>query len=118
MLEVKPFKQKPGYCGPACLKMISYYYGIKKSEKEIVKLCECTPSKGVGAKDLVKAAKKLGLEGFVQDDATIKHLRYYIHDKEVPVIVAWFSSDEGHYSVAVDIDKENSKIMIGLSKFI
>lgn len=107
MLELKPFRQKPGRCGPACLKMVTCYYGIKKSEKELVKLCGCKPSKGVGAKGLINAAKKLGLEGFIKDFSEIKDIKYYVHQKEIPVIVDWFSHDEGHYSVVADIDKEN-----------
>lgn len=107
MLEVKPFRQKPGYCGPACLKMVAYFYGIKKREKALVKLCGCTPSKGISAEGLVKVAKEIGLEGFVQDFSEIKDLEHYVHKKNIPVIVDWFSDDEGHYSVVVDIDKEN-----------
>lgn len=107
MLELKPFRQKQGRCGPACLKMVTGYYGVKKSEKELAKLCGCTPSRGVEARVLVNTARKLGLEGFIKDFSGMKDIKYYVHQKEIPVIVDWFSHDEGHYSVVVDIDKEN-----------
>lgn len=107
MLQVKPFRQKSGFCGPASLKMVLDYYGIKKSEKELVKLSGWTSELGVSAENLAKVAKKFGLKAVIKDFATIGDLRKYILQKKMPVIVDWFSTDEGHYSVAVDIDKEN-----------
>ena len=104
MLKVKQFRQKTGFCGPASLKMVLGYYGIKKSEKELAKLSGCTPEKGVGAEGLLKAAKTFGLEGFVKDFAEFKDIRTYVLGKKIPVIVDWFYWDEGHYSVVVDLD--------------
>jgi len=107
MLNIKPFRQKTGHCGPACLKMVLGYYGIKKTEKELAKLSGWTPEKGVSAESLAKVAKKFGLKTVIKDFAGISDLKKYILQKKTPVIVDWFSEDDGHYSVAVDIDKEN-----------
>src|SRR3989344_8369402 len=107
MLEVKPFMQRAGLCGPACLKMVLNYYKIRQSERELARLSGCTPSKGVDANGLLKATKKLGLKGFVKDFSDLRDIKYYVSKKKIPVIVDWFSADDGHYSVVVDIDKSN-----------
>ena len=107
MLKVKPFRQKSSFCGPASLKMVLDYYDIKKSEKELTKLSGCSKSKGVEAGNLLKAAKKLGLKGFIKDLAKISDIRKYVLERKIPVIVDWFSVDEGHYSVVAGIDNKN-----------
>lgn len=108
MLKVRHFRQqKPGFCGPASLKMVLEYYGSQKSEKELARLSGCTISKGVKAEGILEAAKKLGFKGFIKDFSDIKDLKKYVLKKKIPVIVNWFSIDEGHYSVVVDIDREN-----------
>ena len=33
MLNVDPFRQKPGYCGPASLKIVLGYLGVKITKK-------------------------------------------------------------------------------------
>lgn len=107
MLKVKPFSQKSSFCGPASLKMVLDYFGIKKSEKELAKLSGCSKSKGVEAESLLKAAQKLGLKGFIKDFSKIKDIKKYVVKKKIPVIVDWFSEDEGHYSAVVGIDNKN-----------
>ncbi len=107
MIKLKAFKQtNPSTCGPACLKMILDYYGIKKSEKELCKLASTSRDYGTRAIDLVRAAKILGLKGFVKEFSEIKDIKKYI-DKNIPVIVTWFSGWEGHFSVVFNLDKQN-----------
>ena len=103
MLPVKPYLQSAGLCGPASLKMVLEYFGIDKSEKELAKLSKANPSKGTTAQNLVTAAKKLGFKAFYKDFSSITEIKKYI-DKKIPVIVDWFSGDDGHYSVVADID--------------
>lgn len=107
MLKVKPFEQKVGFCGPASLKMVLDYFGIKKSEKELARLSGCTRFKGVEAEGLLRAVKKLGLKGFIRDFSNIRDIKRYVIKKKIPVIVDWFSADEGHYSVVVGVDSRN-----------
>jgi len=107
MLKVKPFRQKPGFCGPYSLKMVLEYFGIKKNIKELSRLCKCKSSKGTKAEDLLKVAKNFGLKGFIKDFSKIKDIKKYVLKEKIPVIVNWFSTDEGHYSVVVDIDTKN-----------
>ena len=103
MLAVKPFLQSAGLCGPATLKMVLEYFGTKKSEKELTALCKSNPRRGTSAKQIVMGAKKLGFTAFYKDFSSIKEIKKYIH-KKIPVIVDWFSGDDGHYSVAVGVD--------------
>ncbi|MGV8171126.1 MAG: cysteine peptidase family C39 domain-containing protein [Candidatus Woesearchaeota archaeon] len=105
-LNVKPFRQSPNYCGPACLKMVLEYYGIHKSEKELVKLTKCTKSRGTNAENIILAAKKSGLSGSIKDYSTFNDIISLLK-KDIPVIVDWFSHDEGHYSVVVGLDENN-----------
>lgn len=107
MIQVKPFEQSTGYCGPASLKMVLEYYGVKKSERELAKLSGATPGRGVEAARLLRAAKKSGLRGFIRDNASLNDIRKLVNVKKIPVIVDWFSGDDGHYSVVVGIDKKN-----------
>lgn len=104
MLDVKYFPQKTGFCGPTALKMTLDYYGVKASAEKLAELSGCTPEKGVGAEGILKAAKHFGLNGFVKDLADFKDIETYVKEKKVPLIVDWFSTDEGHYSIVVDID--------------
>lgn len=101
-----PFQQ--GYdssCGPASLKIALNYFGINKSEKELIKLTKCK-DRGVELEDLLKLAKKLGLKGFVKEKYGITDIRKYLK-KKYTIIVGWFDETDGHYSVVSHIDKEN-----------
>lgn len=106
MLPVKPFAQSPDFCGPACLKMVLEFFGVKKSEAELVKLSGADRLHGATAQELVNAAKLLGFEAEYHDYSSLEELRGYL-DNQIPVIVDWFSHDDGHYSVVVDMDEEN-----------
>jgi len=105
MLHVKPFREKPSFCGPASLKMVLRYFGINKSEDELARMSGHKVSIGVEAEGLLAAAKKLGMKGFIKDFSTVKDIKTYVLNEKIPVIVDWFSQDEGHYSVVVGIKK-------------
>jgi len=106
MIKIKPFKQSTCYlCGPASLKMVFSYYGINKTEKVIAKKTNTTSSRGCSVNNLIKYAKSLGLKASLKDNFSIARLETLIN-KEIPVIVDWFSlKGEGHYSVIVGITK-------------
>ncbi|MBU0570090.1 C39 family peptidase [Patescibacteria group bacterium] len=107
MLAVKPFRQKTGYCGPASLKMVLRYFGVDMSEEELARLSNCTEEWGVGAEQLVRVANDLGFQAEIFDNSDIDNIKRWVLEKKIPVIVDWFSEDDGHYSVVVDIDGEN-----------
>ena len=107
MLQIDSFRQKPGYCGPASLKIVLGYLGIKISEKKLVLISGCKPSCGIGAEGLVDAAQKLGFHGQVKDFSDLEDIREWVNRKKIPVIVDWFAFEGGHYSVVSGIDTEN-----------
>jgi len=107
MIKLKPFRQTPGFCGPVSLKMVFDYYGISVSEAKIAKVAGATQEKGCSIKGLIKTAKYFGFRTYLKRESSFDDLRYFVKKKKVPVIVDWFSEDEGHYSVVVDIDKKN-----------
>ncbi len=107
MLKVKPFRQKTAFCGPASLKMVLDYYGLKVQERILGRIAGCSATHGTSAKRLLDAAKEVGFRGIIKNSADLKDIKEYVVKKGMPVIVQWFSVDEGHYSVVVDIDSEN-----------
>ncbi len=108
MLKLKPFRQTPGLCGPASLKMVFDYYGVSVSEAEIAEIAGASREKGTSIEGLVRAAKHFGFRVLLKEGATLDDLKHFVKRK-IPVIVGWFFEDEGHYSVVVDI---NDKTLI------
>lgn len=107
MLKIKPYRQRrPGFCGPASLKMVLDFYGVKKSEAEIGKICKARETSGMRIPGFRRAAKKLGFKFFFKNKADFVDISGFLR-KNIPVIVDWFSVDGGHYSVAVGLDKKN-----------
>ena len=107
MLNINPFRQKPGCCGPASLKMVLGFLGIKITEKKLVELSGCSKSCGIGAEGLVRAAQELGFRAKIKDFSDLKDINEWVNRKKIPVIVDWFAFEGGHYSVVSGIDKEN-----------
>jgi predicted double-glycine peptidase/predicted deacylase len=107
MLNVNPFRQRSGYCGPASLKMVLGFLGVKITEKKVAEISGCTKSRGIGAEGLVRAAQKLGFRAKVKDFADLKDIDEWVNKKKIPVIVDWFAFEGGHYSVVSGLDKEN-----------
>lgn len=106
MLSIKPFRQTAGLCGPAALKIALSCFGVNVSEARLTRLAGANKEKGADAKGLVRAARSLGFRAVLRDLLTIENLRKAVA-KNIPVIVDWFSVDDGHYSVVVDVDDEN-----------
>ena len=111
MINLKPHRQKPAFCGPASLKMVFGYYGIKKSETELARLCGTDPENGTRAHRMVATAKQCGLQSFFKDNTSLAELRKWVEGKGVPVIVNWFSVDEGHYSPVVAVTDKTITLM-------
>lgn len=118
MLKVKPFQEtlNAGMCGPASLKIVLSYYGVDKSEKELAKLCGTDEDLGTDDKAIEKAAKSLGFKVKIKNNSSFKDIEKWL-DKDVPVIVNWFTRGrtdytdtdvcDGHYSVVCGIDNKN-----------
>lgn len=109
ILKVPVYRQSPAHCGPASLQMILDFYGREESEYSIARRAKTTMEKGTSPSNLASAAKHFGLVGNWMSYGTVRDLKKYV-DAGVPVIVNWFSVNEGHYSVVVGVD--DNKIVI------
>ncbi len=107
---MKPFRETPGLCGSASLKMVLDYWGVRVSEAETVRKAGASKEKGTTKEGLLKAAKHFGFRVSSKEKSSLADLKYFIKRK-IPVIVDWFSEDEGHYSIVVGLDKKNIWLM-------
>ncbi len=115
LLNVKPFQEKlnAGYCGPAVLKMTLEYYGIEKAEEELATLAGTNEETGTDDKALQRVLESFGLKVTIKNEASFEDIQSWL-DKEVPVIVDWFTRGradypdsavaDGHYSIVVGLD--------------
>lgn len=105
LLGVKPFRQSPGFCGPASLKMVAGYFGINKSERVIGKLAKCSAKHGSTGPNVARAARMLGFNVLLMDHSTFRDIQRLLQ-QHVPPIVGWFSGDDSHYSPVVGLDEK------------
>jgi len=118
ILPIKPFQEtlNAGFCGPASIKMILEYYGIEKSEEELGILCHKTAGLGVSDLDIKRAVESFGFKAEIKNFATYEDVKFWL-DKDVPLIVDWFTRGrnemgdgdmaDGHYSVIIGLDEQS-----------
>ena len=118
LLRVRPFQEtlRGGYCGPASLKIVLDYYGIQKSEKEIAERCGRDSELGTNDISIKRVAKSYGFNVEIKNKANFADIQEWLN-KEVPVIVNWFTRGrkdynnsevpDGHYSVVVGLNNKN-----------
>lgn len=116
MLKIKPFQETlgMGYCGPASLKIVLDYYGVEKSEKELVKLCRHDKDLGVNDEGIKKAAESLGFKVKIKNNSSFKDIEKWL-DKKVPVIVNWFTKGRQDYSES-DVADGHCSVVAGLDE--
>lgn len=105
LLDVKNFRQSPDHCGPACLKMIFAYFGVKAEEKEIAKIAGTKPGLGTQLAGLKRAAAHYGFVLKYKENASLADITRAL-DRGVPPFVNWFNVNDTHYSVVVGLDDE------------
>lgn len=115
MLNIKPFQETlhKSYCGPACLKIVLSYYGIRKTEKELARITGWKKDIGINEQGIKKVAGSFGFKVEIKNNSSFKDVEKWVN-KGVPIIVAWFTkgrSDypesevaDGHYSVVAGLD--------------
>jgi predicted double-glycine peptidase len=110
MIKFKIFEQtKTGYCGPAALRAILNFYGLKISEQALGRKSKTSIKEGTDPENLITAVKSFGWHGFWKENATVSDIRYFLKQGK-PVLVDWFSlygeHYEGHYSVIIGMDNQ------------
>ncbi|MEI7741577.1 MAG: cysteine peptidase family C39 domain-containing protein [bacterium] len=110
---LKAFRQTPGLCGPASLKILMTHYGKEFTEGEMANLCTATADDGADHSGMMRAAERLGHKPIAMSNASIKDIQWFL-DQDVPVIIGWWS-DHGeagdHFSVVYDIEGDIIKMM-------
>ena len=116
LLPVRPFQETlyGGFCGPAVIKMVLDFYGIKRSEMELAILSDKDENLGISDQDIKRVLESEGLKVKIKNFSSYKDIQTAL-DKGRPVIVDWFtkgrpddpedSMADGHYSVVVGLDK-------------
>lgn len=99
-------RQKPALCGPACLEMLFAHYGVKASQHAIARAAGTTRAHGTPPEAMRKAARAFGFASTYKESAELADIAAWLA-KGVPVIVDWFSVDDGHYSVAAGLDAKH-----------
>ncbi len=105
-MKVRFFHQKRGYtCGPASLKMVFDFFGLKMTEEKIAKIAK-THKSGTSHLHIINTARKEGFYCYVHGGATISQIKHFI-DFDLPVIVNYIEqkTKEGHYAVVIGYDR-------------
>lgn len=106
-IQVTPFQQTPGLCGPASLKILLSYFGKYFTEEQLAKLAGATMDAGTEHEGMIEAIKAIDGYAFVKDDGTIEELQDFIKGEKLPVVIGWFDRDGDHYSVVVNMTDKN-----------
>jgi predicted double-glycine peptidase len=95
-------------CGPAAMRMVLEYCGIKKSEEEIAALMHTTEKKGTPTENFSRLAKAFDLECITAEHARLQDLKF-LRDQNYLVIVCYFYPTEkvDHYSIVKKIQNNH-----------
>jgi len=93
MIKLKPFRQTPGLCGPASLKMVMNYYGVSVSEKEIARVAGSTRERGTSIRGLIRAARRFGFKAIFRKDASLKD------NEGISSLMAWLLGRKKPFNV-------------------
>ena len=105
-----PFhKQETKYtCGAAAMRMVLEFCGIKKSEKQVVKLLGTNKVRGTWLKDFPRLAEKYKLKYVVKSNSTTNDLKKLQRQGYIILICYYHPPQKvDHYSVLRKIDSEN-----------
>ena len=108
-IRVPFFRQHSSYtCGPVVLEMVYRFFGMKASEKSLVRELKTSRKKGTGHRAIINSARKHGFYCFVHDNSSISQIKHFLF-KGFPVIINYIepSNDEGHYAVAIGFTKKH-----------
>lgn len=108
MLKIRPFIQQRNItCGPASLKIVLQYYGIRVSEAVLTKQCKTRGDYGTPLASMIRVPRRYGLRTVVKKNAsTLADIRQYVEQGN-PVVVNWYSNRYppagGHYSIVIGV---------------
>ncbi len=112
-ISLKPFRQTPGLCGPASLKIALSAFGIDKTEEELARHARASQDRGTDHAGLAEAARIIGVLAHERSNASMDDVRVFLL-QGIPVIVGFWDEGEtgdDHYAVAFDVDEEHIFLM-------
>lgn len=101
-------KQETKYtCGAAVMRMALEFFGIVKSEKQVVRFLGTNKVRGTWLKDFPVVAERFGLNYFVSRNSSLSDLRKFLKDGFVVIVDFYVPKDKvGHFSVVKKIDSK------------
>lgn len=102
-------KQEAKYtCGAASARMALEFCGIKKDEKQVIKLLGTNKVRGSWIKNFPRVAEMFKLDYVVKRNAKIEDLRRFHKDGYVIIIDYFYPPEKvDHYSILRKIDSKN-----------
>ena len=92
-------------CGPAVMRMSLEKLGIKKSEKQLIKILKTNKIKGTSNKDFSRVAEQYKLNYIVKRNSTIEDLKYFSKKRYILIFCYYYPKEKiGHYSILKKID--------------
>jgi len=94
-------EQKTAYtCGATVMAMALRKFGIRKSEKQLVRLLKTNKVRGTWHRDMVRVVEKYNLSYIVTRDGTINDLKYFMKSKHTVIVCYYFPKEKfDHYSI-------------------
>ncbi|MBI4276487.1 C39 family peptidase [Candidatus Uhrbacteria bacterium] len=109
MLKIRPFiQQRDTTCGPASLKIILHYYGIRVPESVLTRQCRTRSDYGTPHSSMIRVMRRYGFRVIVKKNTCgLGDIRSYVA-RGYPVIVNWYSNryppSGGHYSIVIGVE--------------
>ena len=81
------FKQDTRYsCGPTALEMMMAYFKVRLGEEKLGRRLKVTKRYGTRNGKLIDAARKAGFYVYVNDEATIEEVRFFLRQRFCPEV--------------------------------
>ena len=109
MVNFPFYKQETNYtCGAASMRIALKTCGIKKSEKQLVKLLGTNKVRGTWHKDFSKLAEKYKLNYVAKRNSSIEDLKEFQRKGYTIIICYYYPSEKvDHYSILKNIDNRH-----------
>ena len=104
-------QQETGSCGLAALRAVMLTFGTDVSEDQLKPLVGWSAEEGSSWEGLAAAAAALGFDVDARAGARLADLVHMVGEHGLPVLVGWFSGDDGHFSVVKSIDEQQVTLM-------
>ena len=108
-MKIPYYKQETEWtCGAASMRMVLESFGIKRSEKQLIKLLKTNKVVGTWEFELPKLAERYKLDYVVERNGTVDDLREFVKEGFVIIVCYYIIQErEAHYAVLINIDDEN-----------